>query len=281
MLVVFSNTTELLSGNLTASASEQQHNLIVACFVLSGGLKEDRERIAVIQIGWGRSCTYFETIDNSTRGIVADWEEGQGSLVLSWKSYRAWELMYNKYEQNGVHVDFYIKADTDTHLIQPNLHRYLSRFSPQEPHYIGRQFKTSSHVRFVAGAVIIITRESLKRFTDAVLQAKEEAKNACSIKTFIQYGPEDVALAVCFAQIGINPHDTRDEDGAERFMVFDPGYSRDGEWPDWYRDMTFNSARGPRCCSHEAVAFHKISMADMKVPLRFSDGKWDFERGPH
>ena len=67
----------------------------------------------------------------------------------------------------------------------------------------------------------------------------------------------------------INPTIWRDEDGAERFMVFDPGYSRDGEWPDWYRDMTFNSARGPRCCSHEAVAFHKISMADMKVPLSF------------
>lgn len=242
----------------------------IACFVLRSGSEEDLISSRTLAESWKRACTWLEFIDRRTKGIDADWQEGYEFLAQ--KSYTAWLYMYRKYID--MKFDFVLKADIDTYILVDNLHQYMARFNPEEPHYIGRQLVDRGH-EFVAGVAIILSRAALARFVTAA----QLVHGACSKREFALVGAEDVALGICLKQIGIYPHNTRDGSGRERFMVFSPTRMRHKPWhtkDEWYQNFAFNSRYGPDCCSPEAIAFHKVSIRDMPKKLRYYRGLWAF-----
>lgn len=248
----------------------------VACWVLSSDSEEDRSRKRSIEQGWGKICQQLEFIDRFTVGITADWEEGYEHI--SSKSFRAWQAIYNKYVlRSDAPPDFILKTDTDTYILGKNLLRYLRRFDPALPHYVGKQMINQNGVPFVAGTAIILSQAALSKF----YEASSEQVDHCMKADFDAFGPaEDLALSTCLKHLGIFPQYTRDEDGRERFMVFNPeSLHSDQELPGWYKTFSFNTFVGPGCCSDEAIAFHYTSVDQLsdKEPL-FSHGEWTWKQ---
>jgi len=248
----------------------------VACFVLQGDSREEFSKSEAIKNTWGGYCHRLEFIDRNTMGIDVTWNEGYPSLSM--KSFRAWEYMFQKYvEIDAVSnpVDFVLKADTDTYILSDNLHKYLRRLDSKLPYYIGKQFVNQEGTPFVAGTAIVLSKASLTLF----MLASRETGHGCASSTFTSEVAEDVALAKCLQSLGIYPHDTRDEDGAERFMVFNPNSLRlaSSPFPEWYTNFTFNDVQGPGCCSSEAIAFHMVSSDELlcQVPV-FDEGEWSW-----
>ena len=245
----------------------------IACFVLRTNSEEDALRSDVVTKAWqGTPCHWLEFIDQNTVGIIADWQEGYDFLAQ--KSFRAWELMFSKYSK--LQVDFIMKLDLDTYIIADNLDKYIERFDPDEPHYIGRQLVDTGK-EFVAGAAIILSRATLHHF----MNATRRPSSACSRHRFASIGAEDLALGICLKELGIYPHNTRDVLGRERFMIFNPSemkhrpkHSKD----DWYQEFAFNSEYGLGCCSSEAITFHRVGIQDMSKRIRYtSRGQWQFQ----
>lgn len=247
----------------------------MACFVLRSTSAADKVRSETVKTLWGSECDYLEFIDSNTKYIQVDWVEGRSTLAH--KSFRGWMYMYEKYGPESdltLPVDFFLKADLDTYIIGTNFRPYLAKFKAQEPHYIGRQFRYKSSYDFVAGAAIILSRASLQRF-------KVASTNELSSCGRQSYGPaqyEDVALGRCLRELGILPHNTRDGLGRERFMVFDPddvynvtfGRLHDG----WYPSHSYTPHFDRRCCSSDAVVFHRIHEEHWGSDLAYIDGYW-------
>ena len=252
---------------------------IVACMVLRSTSIGDTIRSENIMNGWGRMCNYLQFIDRNTSGLAGDWLDGYGNLAG--KSLRGWQFMHQKYggtskesDRNGLRADFYLKADTDSYIVASNLLEYLALFDPSVPHYIGRQFLHHSGVSFVAGTAIILSAAALSELEDA---SKLRKDSMCSFTHFSENFAEDLALALCLRELGIFPQNTRDEHGSERFMVFSPSEMYDTAKPfqDWYYNFSFNTKKGPGCCSSRAVAFHQVSVDELRLnDLVFRQNSW-------
>lgn len=254
-------------------STQSTSTLSVACFILRTTSPRDEQRSQLILSTWGTECDHLEFIDSNTRNIKVDWKEGNPTLAH--KSRRAWMYMHWKYGRSSQRApDFFVKADLDTYFVSKNFRTYLAQFSPEEKHYIGRQFHFEGVFDFVAGAAIILSRASLKYFAQA-------STNKFSNCTRENYGPpqyEDVALGKCLLELGILPHNTRDAVGRERFMVFDPidmydeSFGRKHDF--WYPAYSYNPTFNQNCCSPDAVAFHRIHPENWGHKLRYIDGYW-------
>jgi hypothetical protein len=75
---------------------------------------------------------------------------------------------------------------------------------------------------------------------------------------------EDVLVANCLLQFGVEPIDTRDNLGLERFHAVGPeqAYLNNVQW---YQNMAVHVVGGKRCCSSESVSFHLIKSPPPKM----------------
>ena len=253
-----------------------QTRLKIACWVMTTESLADVNRSKAIANGWGKGCDALEFIDRNTVGIEADWVDGYKHIAG--KSYRAWLLMFHKYLRGGSKsqpYDFVLKADTDTFIIEKNLRSFLARISPDDAHYIGKQLKVGEGISIVAGATIILSRTALELFAEAT----NKSTGPCSKVTFFANDAEDVALASCLRDFGVYPMNTRDESGAERFMVLHPKTmaQKNSSLPSWYLDMSFNKKSGETCCSEEAITFHYVTLEEQRNGvLEYTSGLWQF-----
>lgn len=257
-------TANILSSN---SANTPR----VACWILRTNSTEDRQRSEAIRRGWGRHCFQLEFIDRNTTGITADWEEGYHNIAR--KSLRAWQLMYGRFgNASGHEIDFVLKADTDTYILAENMKAYLGRFDADTPHYIGKQLMHADGYPMVAGTAIILSRALLKLFVEASHEPK------CTVEGWYA-DAEDVALALCLRELGVYPHNTRDQSGGERFMVLNPeSMLSTATLPDWYMQMSLNEEKGQDCCSAEAVAFHYTTLEQLtRRTLIRANGEWSWQ----
>ena len=227
----------------------------VSCWILASNSSSDLLKCNAIRNGWGQFCDALEFIDVTTPGIRVDWQEGY--THISEKSFRAWNFVHEKYSPRH---DFFLKADTDTFVLGSNLRLYLQRFDPLLPHYIGKQLiEKPEGFPFVAGAAIILSKGALNLFAEGV----KHQTGRCTMDAFIRRKQaEDVAMGECLSDLGVYPHNTRDDTGAERFMVMNPKVMSDATrpLPKWYIDMSFNKEAGESCCSETAAAFHYTSL---------------------
>ena len=251
--------------------------LKIACWVLTTKSSADVNKSKAIAEGWGKSCQALEFIDRDTPSIEADWENGYEKIAG--KSYRAWLFMFHKYLLSGSksrpEYDFILKADTDTFIVEKNLRLYLARFSPDVPHYIGKQLIVDKGTSIVAGATIILSRSAL----ELLAEATHKATGPCSKVAFFSNSAEDVALATCMRDLGVYPINTRDKSGAERFMVLNPNTlaNTNTTLPSWYTQMSFNKKSGEACCSEEAITFHFVTLEQQRDGvLEYISGLWQF-----
>jgi glycoprotein-N-acetylgalactosamine 3-beta-galactosyltransferase len=57
--------------------------------------------------------------------------------------------------------------------------------------------------------------------------------------------------------LGVNPVDTKDELGRERFNNFDVRTHYFGPYPEWYVNRSFVPPQnGANCCSDQFISFH-------------------------
>lgn len=247
----------------------------VVCWVLRSNSTEDHLKSEAIRRGWGQHCNHLEFIDRKTPGILADWDEGYGNIAA--KSFRAWQFIYAKYvcgpqSTGSSAIDFAMKADTDTYILGNNLRQYLGRFDPDLPHYIGKQLVHADGYPMVAGTSIILSRAALMLFA----KSSQQSSGRCTRDGWYP-DAEDVALALCLRQLGLYPQDTRDINGAERFMVLNPDAMAESAapLPDWYLQMSINKKRGKSCCSPNAIAFHYATLKQLthEEPVH-ADGEW-------
>lgn len=247
------------------------NDIVIVCWILRTNSTEDLRRSEAIRFGWGRHCSHLEFIDRTTRGIRADWQEGYDNIAG--KSFRAWQLIHKRYvETTSRKLDFALKADLDTYILGGNLRKYLRRLDPSIPHYVGKQLANPGQDCLVAGTAITLSRASLALFS----KASGYDSGRCTQKGWYP-SAEDVALALCLKDIGVFPLDTRDETGAERFMVLNPDTLRSsaGPLPEWYTLMSKNRELGKACCSAEAIAFHYVTEEQLlwQVPV-LVHGEW-------
>jgi len=261
-----------IQRNLSA-VHEHPMNITLVCWILTGDSAKDKGIVGTIENGWGKFCDHLEFIHRDTPGIEADWREGYD--FIAGKSFRAWEFMHKKYfrgvEDGSIQpADFILKADTDTYVLGENLRSYIEKFNPEVPHYIGKQL-ISGESSIVAGAAIILSRAASTLF----FQAAGEQKGLCSKKVFSSNPAEDVAMALCMRELGIFPQNTQDKSGRERFMVLDPDTMSNVSQglPDWYLSMSINRESGSKCCSEEAIAFHKVTLEHHHNLFLAYDGK--------
>jgi len=85
------------------------------------------------------------------------------------------------------------------------------------------------------------------------------------LKTF----SEDTMSAKLLKKFNVVPYDTKDDEGGERYMPFEPGHHYTYRLPDdrksdWYATYSINIKEGPEHCSPQSVAFHYIKNDLMK-----------------
>jgi hypothetical protein len=64
----------------------------------------------------------------------------------------------------------------------------------------------------------------------------------------------------------VEPEDTRDAQGGERFHAFGPVRTARGAVDAWYRDYSwYGLHQGVRCCAADSLMFHYVEEAEARV----------------
>ena len=260
-------------------------NIKVLCFIPIISTDHNAKAFDVRQT-WGKRCDKLLFASNVTDVDIGaikidipieDWQH-------LWEKQR--ETMRYIWQVYGDEYDWFLKADLDTFVIMENLKAYLASKDIQskkdEPLILGRrvsrreekwkqglprnktlvdEFLKKSGNKFhytMGGAGYVMNREYMKTFYSSMdeyfcLSSEEEM-------TF----PEDVGINFCMGNLGVYPHNTRDELGRERFHLRSPEalYNVDGsDKSSWlakvHRDVG-GIKGGLDCCSPASVTFHHV-----------------------
>ena len=246
---------------------QTSHNISVAkklfkdvrilCWILTSP-KTIKLKGQAIKDTWGRRCNKLIFMssedDPSYPAVNLGVPEGRENLWLKTKA--AYKYVY-KHHRND--ADWFLKADDDTFAVIENMRHFLSRFNPDEPHFIGRWF-TPFNGYNSGGAGYILSKGALKQFQRA---ANNPWK--CPQKHFA----EDVAMGNCLAVYNIHPEDTRDNIGRQTFHPYNveyhmiPGYITKDDWLHSYDKYPVEV--GPKCCSDHSITYHYVSREMMYV----------------
>jgi hypothetical protein len=113
--------------------------------------------------------------------------------------------------------DYFYVAGDDTFLIVENLRAYLDTLTAKEterqPLYLGSPIRYRDETYVVGGSGYVLSRVALHRLVN-------EALPLCW--TNVQTSAEDKALGICLASIGIDPINTADALGRQRFLPLHP-----------------------------------------------------------
>jgi glycoprotein-N-acetylgalactosamine 3-beta-galactosyltransferase len=110
---------------------------------------------------------------------------------------------------------YFFLLKKDTYVIVENLKYFLRNKCPNEKKTYGFVYRPHAPERFTyefnsGGAGYLLSSESVRLFAQNYL---DESNSFCKNKT----GAEDADIARCFRSIGIEPGESRDNQGRERF----------------------------------------------------------------
>ncbi|KAL3310642.1 Core 1 synthase, glycoprotein-N-acetylgalactosamine 3-beta-galactosyltransferase, 1 [Cichlidogyrus casuarinus] len=124
------------------------------------------------------------------------------------------------HKQYGHKYDFFLKADDDTYIVMDNLRDFLRDLDPQKKIIAGRRFKNLLKKGYVKNnASYVLSRASLHAIAE---QMENDKEKPC----YRDSKEEDLGLAYCAEQVGVDIVDTLDKDGLERFHPL----NADGMW---------------------------------------------------
>ncbi|KAM6958815.1 glycoprotein-N-acetylgalactosamine 3-beta-galactosyltransferase 1 [Aplochiton taeniatus] len=220
------------------------------------GPKNLESRTKHIKATWARHCNKVlymssEATDFPTVGLNVS----EGREQLYWKTIRAFQYIHEHHLQDA---DWFLKADDDTFVVMENLRHTLSKYSPEDPVYLGRHFSPFIAQGYMSGgAGYVLSKEALRRFVGGF------ESGVCDHHSSI----EDMALGNCMENMQVKPADSRDVLGRQTFHPYPPDYyllrkpPRPRPWFLIYDRYT--PREGPDCCSDHAVSFHYIYPQEM------------------
>jgi len=257
-----------------------QKRLKIFCIVYT--IDKSHHRIPPIRQTWGQKCDGFMVASNKTDASLNTVDiphQGDEEYNNIWQKVRSiWSYVYDNYYND---YDFFHIGGDDYYLLVENLRLYLetdeiraaaqggsstkSLDDKQTPLFLGRRFAEQGNKNRIfnsGGSGYTLNKAALK--TLVYIAFPQCFPN---LKTFA----EDVMVASCFRKHGVLPFETRDDEGGERYMPFQPGHhlnyqpAEDNPESDWYVKYTIDRLRlGFDHCSSAAVAFHYIQSNLMK-----------------
>eukprot|EP00054_Salpingoeca_dolichothecata_P002594 m.23271 g.23271 ORF g.23271 m.23271 type:complete len:524 (-) comp13124_c0_seq1:22-1593(-) len=180
---------------------------------------------------------------------------GPESRDMIWeKTLKAWRHTAEKYLHK---FDWFLKADDDTFVMTDNLRSFLSKFNASLPYYFGHQFKTEGVRYNSGGGGYVLSRAALQ-----LLMANASA--------FTDGIAEDFEIARSLKNVGVDPSDTRDRQGGERFFPFTIAdmlsIRKENDPKFWFWEFNYYPhEEGPNCCSTEWVTSHYVPPQLMRL----------------
>mmetsp|Transcript_42166 Transcript_42166/g.101416 ORF Transcript_42166/g.101416 Transcript_42166/m.101416 type:complete len:1036 (-) Transcript_42166:81-3188(-) len=234
-------------------------------------------RLPHIRQTWGPKCDGFMVGSNKTEpdiDAVNIPHEGPEEYNNIWQKVRSmWSYIYDNYYND---YDWFHIGGDDLFVIVENLREYVESeeirtaanggvYLPdgtekfQTPLLLGRRFAYLGNMEEIfdsGGSGYTMNKAALKLLVT---------------EAFPNYFPhahtfsEDTMVAKLFRKFGVEPYDTKDDDGGERYMPFAPGHHYGYKLPpnpkeskDWYAKYSIDIKEGPEHCSPKSVAFHYI-----------------------
>ncbi|XP_076457813.1 glycoprotein-N-acetylgalactosamine 3-beta-galactosyltransferase 1-like isoform X2 [Babylonia areolata] len=240
----------------TKTADELADKVRVLCFVTTMHGKE--ENAVAVNATWLKRCTRHLFVSSSPLNffsqdevlVLTEVPEGRDHLTA--KTFAALKYLY-QHELDK--FDWFIKADDDSYLIVENLRLLLSRYSPDNPVYLGHHYQSkrwkAGNGYMSGGASYVLSRQALRIMVEKGLP---ENGGVCRP----QEPDEDVEVGKCLYALGIQPHTTVDVYGRE---TFHPGHLQEAYFTA--RDSGYSihpKQMGPNCCSQLTITFHHLSV---------------------
>lgn len=169
------------------------------------------------------------------RGVNVFWKHYVYLYVLvkeTNSTFCLWPLLFPSISRYLDKADWFLKADDDTYVIVENLRLLLSRFSPDQPVYLGRRFRRFVHQGYMSGgAGYVLSRESVSRYVRALHHG------TCSQST----SAEDLLLGFCLQKLGVPAGDSRDLQHRETFHPLWLGklLSTEDTLPKWFHQYNY------------------------------------------
>lgn len=234
-----------------AVAKSLAKRIRVLCWVFTSQDRLHRFGKAVKET-WGKRCSvlvFMSNQDDKEFGAI-NLEAHDAVMSNKWSKTRAaWKYIH----KNHLHdADWFLKADDDTYVIMENLRLLLTSYSPTDPAYLGRWFKTSGEYN-TESTGYVFSKETLRTFARALNNPMKCKKDS---------DLDDSNVGKCLAAFGIHPSDTRDADGKEKFHPFAPEYHiipdaiKSNHWLHGTNKHPVFS--GLKCCSENSISFHGI-----------------------
>jgi len=247
-------------------------------------IEKNHHRIPSIRQTWGPRCDGFIVMSDKTDpilGTVNIPHEGNEEYNNIWQKIRSvWSYIYDNYYES---YDWFHIGGDDLYILVENLRLYLESeeiqlaanggkvlpdlskpLTSQYPLFLGRRFKEGGSTDMIfnsGGSGYTMNKAALK-----ALVVNGFPTCMPHLKTFA----EDVMVAKCLREkINVIPYDTKDEDGGERYMPFQPQHHLTyeipkGETDDWYAKYSIDIKEGLDHCAAKSVAFHYIKPDLMK-----------------
>ena len=251
-------------------------------FCLVYTIEENHDRIPAIRETWGQKCDGFMVGSTKTDvelGTVNMPHEGEEAYGNIWQKVRSmWSYIYDNYYDE---YDWFHIGGDDLYVLVENLRLYveseeiqlaanggetlpIGNETKQLPLFLGRRFKEGGNDQRIfnsGGSGYTMNKAALK-----ALVVDGFPTCMAHLKTFA----EDVMVAQCFrTKLQVFPFDTKDENGGERYMPFQPKHHLNYQIPadvksDWYANYSIDIKTGLDHCAARSVAFHYIKGPMMK-----------------
>ena len=274
-----SNKRMLREGPIEASPFETRSGPKLLCLVYTMA-ENHASNVRAIAETWAPGCdgfVAFSTASDPALNAISIPHDGREEYNNMWQKVRSmWKYVAAHYLDQ---YDWFFIGGEDLYVIPQNLRDYLAtRPGPETPQFLGRRFRDYGNVLFNSGgAGYALSRSALQAYAAHA----EDARCAPAAHT----PQEDVQVAKCLKKIlGIEPDDTRDASGRERFHPFAPGHMLTIRPPakgqhDWYYDYNkeWGVLPGKMCCAPDSVSFHYLKKPAMVRHVH----KLLYDRCPH
>jgi hypothetical protein len=146
-------------------------------------------------------------------------------------------------------------------LFEENLVAYLATLDSSQPHYLGSKLlRSPKGTPFNSASAIVLSAAGLQVFME---HCGDEAKLGGRREL-----PYDLQVSECMRKGSVEAGDTRDEQGGERFLMYNPVRSANGKYDDWfskYKQPIGGAKSGTDCCAEHPIAIHYVESEEQEL----------------